>query len=147
MNGVGIDVDGFKLQGNYSFQDAKDVVVRNAFLDSKDAFWKTENVTVYDSEIIGEYLGWYSKNLRFVNCKISSTQALCYCENLVLENCTMDKDCDLCFEYSTVQATINSPITSIKNPGEGFIRAYSIGEVILDVHCKNPEACEIVAFL
>lgn len=34
-------------------------------INSKDAFWNTENVTVYDSEINGEYLGWHSKNLRF----------------------------------------------------------------------------------
>ena len=143
MNGVGVDVDGFNLQGNYSFQDAKNVVIRNAFLDSKDAFWKTENVTVYDSEIIGEYLGWYSKNIRFVNCKISSTQPLCYCTNLVLENCILDKDCDLCFEYSTIRATINSPITSVKNPDEGYIKAESIGELVIDKNCKNPGACKI----
>jgi len=140
----GIDVDGFKLQGNYSFQDAKNTVVRNAYLDSKDAFWKTDNVTVYDSEIIGEYLGWYSKNLRFVNCKISSTQPLCYCSDLILENCTMDDDCDLCFEYSTLQATINSRIVSVKNPGEGFIKADSIGEIILDQNCKDPNACKLI---
>ena len=144
MNGVGVDVDGFNLQGNYSFQDAKNVVIRNAYLDSKDAFWKTENVTVYDSEIIGEYLGWYSKNIRFVNCKISSTQPLCYCTNLVLENCILDKDCDLCFEYSTIQATINSPITSVKNPGKGYIKAESIGELVIDKNCKNPGACQIL---
>ena len=143
MNGVGIDVDGLNLQGNYSFQDAKNVIIRNSYLDSKDAFWKTENITVYDSEIIGEYLGWYSKNLRFVNCKISSTQPLCYCTNLVLENCIMDENCDRCFEYSTIQATINSPITSVKNPGEGFIKADSIGELIFDKYCKNPDACTI----
>ena len=144
MNGAGIDVDGFNLQGNYSFQDAKNVVIRNAYLDSKDAFWKTENVTVYDSQIIGEYLGWYSKNLRLVNCKISSTQPLCYCTNLILENCVFDKDCDLCFEYSTIQATINSRITSVKNPGVGFIKAESIGELIIDKNCKNPGACLIL---
>lgn len=61
MNSTNIKVDGFKLDGDYSFQDAKNVEVRNAFLNSKDAFWKTENVTVYDSVIIGEYLGWHSK--------------------------------------------------------------------------------------
>ena len=146
MNGVGIDIDGFNLQGNYSFQDAKNAVVRNAYLYSKDAFWKTENVTVYDSEIIGEYLGWYSKNLRLVNCKIAGTQPLCYCTNLILENCTMAEDCDLCFEYSTLQAVVNSPVTSIKNPGEGFIKVQSIGEIVLDKNCKNPNACNITYY-
>ena len=143
MNGTGIDIDGLKLQGNYSFQDAKNVVIRNSYLDSKDAFWKTENVTVYDSIIIGEYLGWYAKNLRLVNCRIGGTQPLCYCSDLILENCTMDADCDLCFEYSTIQAVINSPVTSIKNPGKGSVTADSFGEIIIDKNCKDPGACQI----
>ena len=143
MNSAGIDIDGFKLQGNYSFQDAKNVVVRNAYLDSKDAFWKTENVTVYDSKIIGEYLGWYSKNLRLVNCEIAGTQPLCYVTNLIMENCTMAEDCDLCFEDSILEAVINSPVTSIKNPAGGSISAKSVGEIIIDKNCKNPGGCKI----
>ena len=143
MNGVDIDIDDFYLQGNYSFQDAKNVVIRNARLDSKDAFWKTENVTVYDSELNGEYLGWYSKNLKLVNCKISGTQPLCYCTNLIMENCTMADDCDLCFEDTMLEATINSGITSIKNPAGGCITANHIGEFIIDENCKNPEGCKI----
>lgn len=143
MNGINIDIDGFYLQGNYSFQDAKNVVIRNAKLDSKDAFWKTENVTVYDSELTGEYLGWHSKNLKLVNCKISGTQPLCYCKNLILENCTFDKDCDLSFEYSTLQAEVNSHIVSIKNPTSGTINCQSVGEMIIDENCKNPGGCKI----
>lgn len=143
LNGVNIDIDGFYLQGNYSFQDAKNVVVRNARLDSKDAFWKTENVIVYDSELNGEYLGWHSKNLKLVNCRISGTQPLCYCTNLILENCTFAENCDLAFEYSTVEAVINSPVTSIKNPRGGFIIAESYGEIIVDNNCKKPGACDI----
>jgi Protein of unknown function (DUF3737). len=143
MNGVDIDIDDFYLQGNYSFQDAKNVVIRNARLDSKDAFWKTENVTVYDSEINGEYLGWHSKNLKLVNCKISGTQPLCYCTNLIMENCTLAEDCDLAFEYSTLEAVISGDIVSIKNPGAGFIKANSIGEIIIDENCKSPGACKI----
>jgi len=144
MNSENIKVENFKLEGNYSFQDAKNVEIRNSYLDSKDAFWKTENVTVYDSVIIGEYLGWHSKNLRLVNCTISSTQALCYVKDLIMENCVMTPECDLCFEYSTLNASINSSITSIKNPGAGHITAQSVGEIIIDENCKNPGACEIL---
>ncbi|MDR0987887.1 MAG: DUF3737 family protein [Prevotellaceae bacterium] len=143
MGCTDIDVEGFRLQGNYSFQDARNVVVRHAVLHSKDAFWKTENVTIYDSEIHGEYLGWYAKNLRLVNCHISGTQPLCYCTNLVMENCTMADDCDLCFEDSTLQATLDSPVVSVKNPNTGRIAAPAIGQVILDEHCKNPGTCII----
>jgi hypothetical protein len=143
MNGSNIEIDGFDLQGNYSFQDAKNVVIRNARLDSKDAFWNSENITVYDSVIDGEYLGWHSKNLRLINCKISGTQPLCYAKNLVMENCTMTPDADLCFEYTTLHAEVNSPVTSIKNPNTGYISVESVGEIIIDGNCRNPGTCKI----
>lgn len=54
--------------------------IRNSTLLSKDAFWNSENVTVYDSFISGEYLGWNAKNLTLVNCTIESLQGLCYIE-------------------------------------------------------------------
>lgn len=138
-----IKIDGFRLQGNYSFQYAKDVVIRNADMDTKDAFWEAEDVTVYDSRINGEYLGWYSKNLHLVNCKIGGTQPLCYCENLVLENCVFEEDADLAFEYSDVEASLISPVTSVKNPRTGRINADSYGEIILDGNIKAPADCEI----
>ncbi len=144
MNCQDIKIDNFKLQGNYAFQYTKNVTIRNAFIDSKDAFWNTENVTVYDSVIDGEYLGWHSKNLRLVNCVIGGTQPLCYAENLVVENCEMKEDGDLAFEYSTLKAEINGPITSIKNPKGGEIFAGSIGEIIIDENCVNPGACNII---
>ncbi|MDR2763866.1 MAG: DUF3737 family protein [Tannerella sp.] len=143
MYSENIELSDFKLQGNYSFQDAKNVVVRNAHLDSKDAFWKTENVTVYDSVIEGEYLGWHSKNLRLVNCRISGTQPLCYATNLVMENCEMAETADLCFEDSTLEAEINSRVTSVKNPQGGSITAHSIGEIMIDENCRQPGACHI----
>ncbi len=142
MNGENIDIDGLKLQGNYSFQDAKNVTIRNAYLDSKDAFWGTENVTVYDSILDGEYLGWHSKNLRLVNCTIRGEQPLCYAENLVMENCVMEQT-DLCFEYSSLNADIVSDIISVKNPLAGEIKAHSIGEIIIDKHSRDPNACII----
>ena len=138
-----IKIDGFKLKGNYSFQYAKDVVIRNADMDTKDAFWEAEDVTVYDSRINGEYLGWYSKNLHLVNCKIGGTQPLCYCENLVLENCVFEDDADLAFEYSDVEASIISPVPSVKNPRSGRINADSYGAIILDGNIKAPADCEI----
>jgi len=119
------------------------VVIRNAQLDTKDAFWESENITVYDSRITGEFLGWYAKNLRLVNCQIGGSQPLCYCENLVLENCRFDPDANLAFEYSSVQATIQGAIPSVKNPTSGFIKADSIGQVILDENIKKPANCAL----
>jgi len=143
MHSENIRIEDYRQQGNYSFQYCKNVEIRNAVIDSKDAFWNTENVTVYDSELEGEYLGWHSKNLRLVNCKISGTQPLCYAHNLILENCTMTDDCDLAFEYSSVEASVKSPIRSVKNPRTGSITAESYGEIILDENIKAPADCKI----
>jgi len=139
-----IEVNDFKLNGNYSFQYSKNVVIRNSVLNTKDAFWMTENVTVYDSEINGEFLGWYSKNLRLVNCKITGTQPLCYAEGLVMENCTMGADANLAFEYSTVEATIDGLVTSVKNPRSGHITASGYGEIIIDENLQAPGDCKIL---
>ena len=143
MHCENVDIDKYELHGNYSFQYAKNAVIRNANLQTKDAFWESENVTVYDSVINGEFLGWYAKNLRLVRCHIGGSQPLCYCENLILEDCTFADDADLAFEYSSVQATVKGHIVSVKNPRSGYIKAGSIGEVILDENAKAPGNCQI----
>ncbi len=144
MHSSNIKIEDYRQQGNYSFQYCKNVEIRNAIIDSKDAFWGTEDVTVYDSELSGEYLGWHSKRLKLVRCKISGTQTLCYCHDLVMEDCEMAPDCDLTFEYSTVKASIKGNITSVKNPKSGEIVADSIGEIILDDNIKAPADCKII---
>lgn len=143
MHSNNILISNYKQQGNYSFQYCKNVEIHNAVIDSKDAFWNTEDVSVYDSEINGEYLGWHSKRLKLVNCKIGGTQPLCYCTDLVLENCTFLDDADLAFEHSSINATINGHIISIKNPRSGYIQANSIGKIILDDNIKVPADCII----
>lgn len=143
MHSENIDIDRYRQEGNYSFQYCRNVVIRNAEIHSKDAFWNTENVTVYDSTLSGEYLGWHSRGLRLVRCHIAGTQPLCYCEGLVLEDCTFDTDADLAFEDSDVHATILSPVTSIKNPRTGSITLPSVGELILDANILPPADCKI----
>ena len=143
MHSSDIVISDYRQHGNYSFQYCRNVEIHNAVIHSKDAFWGTEDVTVYDSEIHGEYLGWHSKRLRLVNCHISGTQPLCYATDLVMENCTMDADCDLAFECATVNATVSSVITSVKNPRSGIIRANGYGEIILDENIKAPADCKI----
>ena len=143
MGSTNIEIDGFTLVGNYSFDGVKNLVIRNAKMLSKDAFWNSENVTVYDSFISGEYLGWNSKNVTLVNCTIESIQGMCYMENVVLKNCKL-LNTNLAFEYSTVEATVDSRIESVKNPYAGKIVANSIGEVIFDDPKIQNENTEII---
>ena len=139
-----IDVDGLESDAKYVFQYVKNAVVRNARIVTKDSFWETENVTVYDSVLDGEYLGWHSKNLHLVRCHIAGEQPLCYCRNLVLEDCTFDAACDRIFEESEVQATIRGHISEIKNPLTGQIVCGSVGRITYDEFAKAPQACKII---
>ena len=143
MHSADIRIDRYRQHGNYSFQYCRNVEIRNAVILSKDAFWNTEDVTVCDSTIDGEYLGWHSKRLRLVNCHIGGTQPLCYATDVVLENCTFAEDCDLAFEYSTIEADIKGHVVSIKNPRSGSITVDSVGEIILDENIKAPADCKI----
>lgn len=129
LDSEGVTLDGVEMKGKYSFQYMKNLTVKNSILDTKDAFWHSENVRVENCTVKGEYLGWFSKNLTLVNCRISGTQPLCYCEDLTLVNCTME-GCDLSFEYSSVNATVEGHIDSVKNVKSGKIICGSVGEII-----------------
>lgn len=119
------------FKGKYSFQYIEDSEFENCVFDTKDAFWHAKNVIVRDSVVKGEYLAWYCENVTFENCKITGTQPLCYCKGLKLINCEMT-DTDLCFEKSEVEATVSTPVISIKNPLSGKIYLPSVGEIIMD---------------
>ena len=143
MNCSDMEIDGLRLDGNYSFDGAKRVVIRNSRLLTKDAFWNSEDITVYDSFISGEYLGWNSKNLTLVNCTIESLQGMCYIDNLVMKNCKL-VGTTLAFEYANVDAEITSKVESVFNPGSGTIRAESIGELIIEKDKIDPSKTRII---
>ncbi len=131
LRGENLHFSDLHFSGKYSFQYGENVVIENAVLDTKDAFWHARHVTVKNSVIRGEYLAWYSEDLTLIGCKIVGTQPFCYCKGLKLIDCEME-DTDLCFEKSEVEATIKTPVVSIKNPLQGTIRVPAVGEMIMD---------------
>lgn len=131
MRSSELDFAGLTLNGKYSFQYVEGGILENCVLNTKDAFWHSKNVTVRNSVIKGEYLGWYSENLTLDHCKITGTQPLCYCKGLRLIDCEMH-DCDLAFEKSEAEATVTTPVISIKNPYAGSITVPECGEIIMD---------------
>ena len=132
MNCENMEVDHLVLDGNYAFDGAKNAVIRNSRLMTKDAFWNCDNITVYDSFISGEYLGWNSKNLTFVNCTIESNQGMCYIDGLKLVNCKLTGT-TLAFEFSNdIDAEIVSSVEQVFNPGSGKIKACKIKELIIE---------------
>lgn len=126
-----IDFARVEFQGKYSFQYIENATFTDCRFDTKDAFWHAKNVVVRDSVIKGEYLAWYSDGLTLEHCKIVGTQPFCYCKNLRLVDCEMI-DTDLCFEKSEVEATLTTPVLSIKNPKSGHIYLPSVGQIIRD---------------
>lgn len=147
MRSTGLRFENVRLKGKYSFQYIQDSSFENCQFDTKDAFWHAKNVVVRDSVVKGEYLAWYCENVTFENCKIIGTQPLCYCKGLKLINCQMI-DTDLAFERSEVDATITTPVLSIKNPMSGRIVVPEVGEIIRDIDgaqgeviVEKPGAC------
>ena len=131
MRSNNLKFENVSLKGKYSFQYITDSVFENCNFNTKDAFWHAKNVVVRNSVVNGEYLAWYCENVTFENCTISGTQPLCYCRNLKLINCKM-LDADLAFEKSDVEATVTTPMISIKNPLSGIINVPEVGEIIMD---------------
>lgn len=120
-----------RMKGKYSFQYIEDSVFEHCVFDTKDAFWHAKNIVVRDSIVKGEYLAWYCENVTFERCKIIGTQPLCYCKNLKLIDCEME-GADFAFERSDVQATVTTPVISIKNPYAGRIMVPAVEEIIRD---------------
>ena len=131
MRSTGLTFRNVEFSGKYSFQYIENAVFENCIFDTKDAFWHGKNITVRNCVVKGEYLAWYAENLTLENCKISGTQPFCYCKGLKLINCEM-LDADLCFEKSEVEATVTTPLISIKNPLSGCIKVPAVGELIMD---------------
>ena len=131
MRSERLDFSNVTLKGKYSFQYITDSLFENCNFDTKDAFWHAKNVVVRNSVVKGEYLAWYCENVTFENCTIIGTQPLCYCKGLKLINCRM-VDTDLAFEKSDVEATITTPMISIKNPLSGSISVPEVSEIIRD---------------
>ena len=130
MRSKNLKFKNVSLKGKYSFQYIEDSVIEDCNFDTKDAFWHARNVIVRNSVINGAYLAWYCDNVTFDNCTISGTQPLCYCKNLRLVNCKM-LDADLSFEKSDVEATVTTPVISIKNPLSGTITVPEVKEIII----------------
>lgn len=127
--------DRLRFAGKYAFQYVRGGLLTNCEMDTKDAFWHADNLTVKDSTIRSEYIGWYSHNLTLINCTVVGTQPFCYCTGLRLIGCRMEA-ADLSFERSHVHAELTAPILSIKNPLSGKIWVPEAGEIIRDI----PEA-------
>ncbi len=78
-----------------------------------------------------------------MNCTVESLQGMCYVENLVMKDCTLI-DTTLAFEYSSVDASIDSRVESILNPASGVIRAESVGELIREPDRIDPAKTQVI---
>ncbi|MBO4356449.1 MAG: DUF3737 family protein [Clostridia bacterium] len=144
MNCQNMEIDELLLDGNYSFDGASDIIIRNSKLLTKDAFWNSKNVTVYDSFISGEYLGWNSENLTLINCTVESLQGMCYINGLKMVNCKLINT-TFAFEYSNVDVDIRGKVDSVFNPSKGIIKAEEIDDLIIEKDKIDPSGTSILS--
>lgn len=126
-----LQFENIQFTGKYSFQYIENATFDHCDFTTKDAFWHGKHIVVRDSVIRGEYLAWYAEDLTFIHCKIIGTQPFCYCKSLRLIDCEL-LEADLCFEKSDVEATITTPVISIKNPRSGTIVVPAVEAIIMD---------------
>lgn len=143
MNSKKLFIKNFKLDGNYPFDGCTDLEIHDSVLNSKDAFWNCKHVKVVNCTIKGEYLGWNSEDVTFIDCRIESLQGMCYMKNVKLINCTL-VNTTLAFEYSSVDAEVNSVIDSVKNPFSGKIVCEGIKNLIMEKEHVDPSHTIII---
>ena len=131
MHSNDVTARDINLRGDGALQYCSNLAVRNSRIDSHHALWEADGVTVYNTELRGDFIGWHSRNLRLVGCHIAGRRPLCFASGLILEKCTMDPSCTHAFEGSRLHAQIMGSIPSVRNPLSGTIRAYSIGELVI----------------
>ena len=119
MQSKRMSFDSIVIDGNYPFDGASEVIIKNSVLNSKDAFWNAHGITLENCEINGEYFGWNSSNVVLKRCKIRSHQGFCYMDDVTLIDCEI-YDSDLTFEYvSNAKVRIIKGELDVKNPISG----------------------------
>ena len=68
---------------------------------------------------------------------------MCYIDNLVMKGCKLINT-TLAFEYSSVDAQIDSKIDSVMNPANGTIRADYIENLIMEKDKIDPKKTKII---
>ena len=124
-----IKAEGLSLKGKYSLQYVQNATFTDCTLDTKDAFWHAKGITLVNCTLKGEYLAWYAEDLTLINCRIIGTQPFCYCKGLRLIDCEMH-EADFCFERSEVEATVTTPVISIRRPRAGRVFVPAVGEIL-----------------
>ena len=126
-----ISIKNSNLQAPKLFRRCKNITLDHVFFsDAEETMWTCEDITIKNTEINGDYFGKDSSNI--------------YMDHVTLENCILNQT-PLAFEKcSNINATINSKITSIKNPISGIIKAKKIETVIIDPSKVDPKATKII---
>jgi len=65
-----LKINNLRFSGKYSFQYMEYLTITNSYLETKDAFLQSKNVTVKNSTLKGEYLAQFSEGLTLINFKI-----------------------------------------------------------------------------
>ncbi len=86
-NGVITDCD---LSGIKAVRECRDIKIRGCAIDSEEFGWKSDGITLVDSEIRAQYLFFDSRNVKLENVRMSGKYSFQYMENLEISNSILD---------------------------------------------------------
>lgn len=78
------------LGGIKAVRECADIRLEHCQVESLEFGWKSQDVTLVDTEIASEYLFLDSKNVTLKNVKMYGKYSFQYMENLEIENCNLD---------------------------------------------------------
>ncbi|MBR5896801.1 MAG: DUF3737 family protein [Lachnospiraceae bacterium] len=126
------------LGGVKAVRECNNIVVRNSMVVSQEFGWKSNCVTLEDTEITSEYLFLDSKNIVLKNVNMKGKYSFQYVENLTIEDSYLDtKDAFWHAKNITVKnSTVKGEYLAWFSDGLTLINCKIVGTQPL-CYCKN----------
>ena len=83
-------IDHCQIRGVKAVRECNDILIKNTEIVSPEFSWKSNNVTLLDSIIEGEYLFFNSNNVTLKNVKMKGKYSFQYIDGLVIEDSNLD---------------------------------------------------------
>lgn len=78
------------LDGVKAVRECKDITITNSKINSTEFGWKSENLTLNNCSLVGEYAFLDSKNITIKNIDFAGKYSYQYVENMIIEDSKLD---------------------------------------------------------
>lgn len=84
------EITDSKLEGIKAVRECDDIHIKNCHIDSQEFGWKSQNISLEDTDIISEYIFLDSKNVSLNRVKMKGKYSFQYMENLEIFDSELD---------------------------------------------------------